>query len=218
MRAVVVPGLGRARRASAQSIDFRRLAARPQASTTISQTSRLLALIIVLTISPACARAPRPIIPGTTRAARTAIAHLQRDFDAILGAPDLQRMTWAVLVRSQDHDDTLYQVNAAKLMMPASNMKLVTMAAAAERLGWDYRFETRLETSAQIEAGHLTGDLIVVGGGDPTINYRGPSWLPAEPCGKRASFRRFPQVPSPFDVAQGAPSASRGAAGRSNID
>lgn len=81
-------------------------------------------------------------------------------------------MAWAVLVRSRDQDQVLYQVNAAKLMMPASNMKVLTMAAAAERLGWDYRFETRLQTMASIEGGHLTGDLIVAGGGDPTMNAR----------------------------------------------
>jgi D-alanyl-D-alanine carboxypeptidase/D-alanyl-D-alanine-endopeptidase (penicillin-binding protein 4) len=33
-------------------------------------------------------------------------------------------------------------------MMPASNMKILTLAAAAETLGWDYRFTTTLETSA----------------------------------------------------------------------
>ena len=57
-------------------------------------------------------------------------------------------------------------------MMPASNMKIVTLAAAAEALGWDYRFKTTLETTAPIEDGVLKGDLIVRGSGDPTINSR----------------------------------------------
>jgi D-alanyl-D-alanine carboxypeptidase/D-alanyl-D-alanine-endopeptidase (penicillin-binding protein 4) len=57
-------------------------------------------------------------------------------------------------------------------MMPASNMKIVTLAAAAETLGWDYRFTTTLETAAPIENGILKGDLIVRGTGDPTINTR----------------------------------------------
>ena len=30
-------------------------------------------------------------------------------------------------------------------MMPASNMKILTLAVAAETLGWDYRFTTTLE-------------------------------------------------------------------------
>ena len=57
-------------------------------------------------------------------------------------------------------------------MMPASNMKIVTLAAAAETLGWDYRFKTTLETTAEVDNGVLKGDLIVRGTGDPTINAR----------------------------------------------
>ena len=56
--------------------------------------------------------------------------------------------------------------------MPASTMKVVTLAVAAERLGWDARFTTRLETTGSIEDGVLRGDLIVTGDGDPTIGER----------------------------------------------
>ncbi len=56
--------------------------------------------------------------------------------------------------------------------MPGSNMKILTLAAAADLLGWDYRFETRLVTTAPLESGVLHGDLIVVGGGDPSISER----------------------------------------------
>ena len=44
-------------------------------------------------------------------------------------------------------------------MMPASNMKILTLAAAAETLGWDYRYTTTLETTGTIEDGVLHGDL-----------------------------------------------------------
>lgn len=114
----------------------------------------------------------RAVVPGTNPVSHAALQRLHTDLDSILASPDLQRMAWAVLVRALDHDEVLYQVNAGRLMMPASNMKILTMAGAAERLGWDHRFETRFQTTASIEAGHLTGDLIVVGGGDPTINAR----------------------------------------------
>ena len=48
-------------------------------------------------------------------------------------------------------------------------MKILTMAAAADRLGWDYRFETTLEAAGRIAHGMLTGDLVVTGSGDPSI-------------------------------------------------
>ena len=84
----------------------------------------------------------------------------------------MEQGLWGVEVKSLDTGRVLYALNARKLMMPASNMKIVTLAAAAEQLGWDYRFKTTLETTAEVENGVLKGDLIVRGGGDPTINAR----------------------------------------------
>jgi D-alanyl-D-alanine carboxypeptidase/D-alanyl-D-alanine-endopeptidase (penicillin-binding protein 4) len=78
--------------------------------------------------------------------------------------------------------ETLFALNPGKLVMPGSNMKLLTLAAASEVLGWDYRFDTKVVTMATIESGVLRGDLIVVGGGDPSISERsdepgGLQWL-----------------------------------------
>jgi D-alanyl-D-alanine carboxypeptidase/D-alanyl-D-alanine-endopeptidase (penicillin-binding protein 4) len=82
------------------------------------------------------------------------------------------RGAWAVDVRSLDTGEQLYTRDAERLMMPASNMKILTTAGAAEILGWDYRFTTTLEASAPIDAGVLKGDLFIRGSGDPTINAR----------------------------------------------
>src|SRR5262245_6793356 len=67
---------------------------------------------------------------------------LQRNINRIL-APTSERATWGVLVKSLTTNDTLYALNPRKLLLPASNMKLVTLAAAAERLGWTFSYETR---------------------------------------------------------------------------
>ncbi len=91
----------------------------------------------------------------------------------MFNAPIMDRGVWGVDVRSLDTGESLYRLNADKLMMPASNMKIVTLAATAETLGWDYRYTTTLETAAPIVNGVLEGDLIVRGTGDPTINARG---------------------------------------------
>jgi D-alanyl-D-alanine carboxypeptidase/D-alanyl-D-alanine-endopeptidase (penicillin-binding protein 4) len=66
--------------------------------------------------------------------------------------------------------ETLFSLNAEKLLIPASTMKLVTSATALELLGADYRFETKLGYTG--DAGNnniLQGDLVVVGGGDPAL-------------------------------------------------
>jgi D-alanyl-D-alanine carboxypeptidase/D-alanyl-D-alanine-endopeptidase (penicillin-binding protein 4) len=53
--------------------------------------------------------------------------------------------------------------------MPASNMKIVTLAAAAARLGWSFTYQTTLFATGPITDGVLSGDLLVVGTGDPSI-------------------------------------------------
>ena len=102
-----------------------------------------------------------------------AVRELQTNLRQVFGAPMARRGVWGVEIRSLDTGEPLFQHDAGKLMMPASNMKVLTLAAAAETLGWDFRYTTTLETSAPIENGVLHGDLIVRGTGDPTISSRG---------------------------------------------
>jgi D-alanyl-D-alanine carboxypeptidase/D-alanyl-D-alanine-endopeptidase (penicillin-binding protein 4) len=113
---------------------------------------------------PAAAAAAIPVA-GSPRS----LEALQHDIDAILAAPALERGYWGVIVESLDTHDVLYARNARKLMMPASTMKIVTLATTAERLGWEYRYDTRLLAGGPIAAGTLDGDLIVVGSGDPSL-------------------------------------------------
>src|SRR5437868_2715169 len=95
-----------------------------------------------------CHVAPSPSTPRFT-----AVQRLQHDIDTILTAPALERGFWGVLIRSLTRGDTLYSTNPRKLMMPASNMKIVTAAVAADRLGWEYRYETRLLATAPVDDG-----------------------------------------------------------------
>jgi serine-type D-Ala-D-Ala carboxypeptidase/endopeptidase (penicillin-binding protein 4) len=115
----------------------------------------------------ACHHSPKTVRP-TPQAARSA-HRLQHDIDAVLAAPELQRGYWGVLVRSLDTDQTLYALNARKLLMPASNMKIVTLAAAGEVLGWDYAYETKVAACGAVDGGSLNGDLVVIGSGDPSV-------------------------------------------------
>lgn len=64
---------------------------------------------------------------------------------------------------------TVFDYNAEKLFIPASVLKVVTSAVAMEILGADYRFQTRLGYSGEIEKGTLKGDLVIIGGGDPAL-------------------------------------------------
>jgi D-alanyl-D-alanine carboxypeptidase/D-alanyl-D-alanine-endopeptidase (penicillin-binding protein 4) len=98
---------------------------------------------------------------------------MRTNLDTIFNSPVMARSVWGVDIRSAETGELIFSRNGDRLMMPASNMKILTLAAAAQNLGWDYRFRTILETTAPIEAGVLRGDLIVRGNGDPSINTRG---------------------------------------------
>jgi D-alanyl-D-alanine carboxypeptidase/D-alanyl-D-alanine-endopeptidase (penicillin-binding protein 4) len=128
-------------------------------------------LAALLALSGAgCAGRARPTVTPAL-----AVQLLQRDLDSTFNAPALDRTLWAVVVQSAESGEPIYRLNPSKLVMPASNMKIMTLSAAAERLGWDFTFETRLYATGPIAGGVLRGDLLVVGSGDPTINGRGGS-------------------------------------------
>ncbi len=122
-----------------------------------------------------CATAPTTSTqPGATapEASTTPAGPIERRdaLDAIFNDPLFARATFGVRVESLADGRVLYTRNSEKLVIPASNMKLLTMAVAAEKLGWDFTFETKLEAAGTVADGTLTGDLVVVGGGDPSID------------------------------------------------
>lgn len=141
----------------------------------------LAALLAVLLTTGCATKTPPATTPSGSPNSRPIAAtplspdKLPAELDGIFGASAFERMQWGVVVQSLDSGAILYRRNPSKLFMPASNMKIVTLAATAERLGWDYRYRTTLVSPATIDAGVLRGDLVVVGSGDPTINSRGGS-------------------------------------------
>ncbi len=98
---------------------------------------------------------------------------LAKRVDAILSAPDLTRGFWGIEVVSLDNGKIIYAQNADKLFTPASNTKLFTTAAALALIGPDYSSRTTVETSGILDKyGRLTGDLVLVGRGDPNLSGR----------------------------------------------
>jgi len=135
-------------------------------------TRLVIALTAILAVSGCRAPKTVAVVPPAPSAETTAASRLQADLAAIFSTPQFERSFWSVLVRPLNSSESLYELNATKLMMPGSALKIVTAAAAAELLGWDYQFETRIVSPAPLENGVLRGDLFVVGGGDPSISER----------------------------------------------
>ena len=121
--------------------------------------------------SPSASPTPTPAVKTATPTAT--LAELQSRISEILRKPQLAPAMIGIKVASVETGKVLFEENAHKLLRPASNMKLYTVAAAIDRLSPDYRFVTSVYAPASPNAaGVIKGDLTLYGRGDPSIAAR----------------------------------------------
>lgn len=126
----------------------------------------MVALIASTTLA-ACAAPPGTAPVPKRLPPRAALRHT---IDSLVSQPQFRTAEWAVLVVDPARADTLYAHDAHLLMVPASNMKIVTSAVALTQLGGDFRYTTTFGVHGLLEDGVLRGDLVVTGRGDPTLS------------------------------------------------
>ena len=97
---------------------------------------------------------------------------LAQSIERILERDLLPHSLWGINVIDVNTGETIYERNAEKSFVPASNTKLFTTSAALETLGPDYRYTTTVWTDGEIIGNTLVGNLIVRGSGDPAIGGR----------------------------------------------
>src|SRR6266850_2161597 len=124
-------------------------------------------ILASLTISSSVAAQTPAARPRTTPLKGS----LEQRLGQLIDAPPFSRATWGIYV-VDDRGRVLYQRNADRFSVPASNTKLVVTAAAAVLLPADYRVTTSLYVNGRVDAGVLQGDLILYGRGDPTWSAR----------------------------------------------
>lgn len=125
--------------------------------------------------APAPKRLPRPAAPASPQSVslKQAIADLLGD--SALGGGDGRL---ALSVVSLEDDTALYTRNAHTPLIPASNMKLFTTAAALEFLSPSFVYETTVEALGMVTPMGVLGDVVIRGSGDPTISARMHGWDP----------------------------------------
>lgn len=96
---------------------------------------------------------------------------LQEKAESLANDPVFQNAITGISVIS-GHGEILSSVNAEKMLVPASNMKLISTGAALYELGPDYKFHTGIWYDGNIENGTLHGNLYIVGEGDPTLGSK----------------------------------------------
>jgi len=106
-------------------------------------------------------------------ASKKAAARFGARAETLLGTAPASKGEWGLLVVDRESGETLYEQNADKFFVPASNMQLFSTALALAKLGPDFRFRTTLETRGAISSeGVLSGDVALVGRGDPNLSNR----------------------------------------------
>jgi serine-type D-Ala-D-Ala carboxypeptidase/endopeptidase (penicillin-binding protein 4) len=88
-----------------------------------------------------------------------------------ISQPPFTNALWGIRVEEAD-GSVLYDRNGSTLVMPASNRKIFMAAFAAECLGLDSRLRTELWIDGEIRAGTLEGNVVLKGGGDPSLGGR----------------------------------------------
>jgi D-alanyl-D-alanine carboxypeptidase/D-alanyl-D-alanine-endopeptidase (penicillin-binding protein 4) len=114
---------------------------------------------------------PRPSVTSHARGA-AGPARLGARIDSILARPELRRAHVGVEVADAASGRVLYAHDAEKLLVPASNLKLVVTTTAARLLGPAYRWRTTVYGTGPVVDGTLRGDLVLYGRGDPTFSAR----------------------------------------------
>ena len=98
------------------------------------------------------------------------IRGLRDDVESILPRDRWPTARWSLLAVSLERGDTLVSADPDALLAPASNVKLLTSAAAMDALDPDFHYTTYLLADGEVAEGVLHGDLVLYGTGDPTLS------------------------------------------------
>jgi serine-type D-Ala-D-Ala carboxypeptidase/endopeptidase (penicillin-binding protein 4) len=106
-------------------------------------------------------RAGRPWTPQET-------ARLGLDMNALAG-PDAFPPSTGMLVIDGRDGSVLFSRNARAALVPGSTIKLITATAALDAFGPEHRFATSIVSNGARDGDELSGDIWLVGGGDPEL-------------------------------------------------
>ncbi len=128
----------------------------------------VLAGLLAGAVSPAFGDAVTTSLRPRGRATAAAVVP-QGSPAGLVGAAGLGGVT-GYIVAEVATGQVLEQENAQAMLPPASVAKAITALYALERLGPTYRYLTQVMAVGQLTGGRLNGDLVLVGGGDPTLD------------------------------------------------
>lgn len=95
---------------------------------------------------------------------------LKEALDSILSSSLLESVNTGILIFNLNSGDTVYAKNERKLFVPASLTKIVTSAVSIVKLRPEYTFRTLILSNGTQSDRIFSGNIYLVGGGDPTLS------------------------------------------------
>lgn len=121
--------------------------------------------------TPTATPTPTPT-PISTPVPIQTLPELQSKIRLALARPELRRGMVGIKIVSLQTGKVIFEENAEKYLMPASNMKSYTVATALEKLSPNYRIPTSVLANAMPDAnGVIKGDLTIFGRGDVSFGF-----------------------------------------------
>ncbi len=132
--------------------------------------------ICFVSAAPAPASPPVPVFDRKTQGGGGS-ADLAKRIDSIVGQKSQKKVQFSIHIVEADSGKTVFSRNANMALTPASNMKIVTTAAALKYLGTNYKYKTKV--------GLCDDTLVIIGSGDPLLGDkvtdakydRGVGWI-----------------------------------------
>src|SRR4030095_1301642 len=115
---------------------------------------------------PAVQPSPTPVIGSSAINCRQTLQGLTAKIADRLARPEVRRGQIGIKIVSLNTGKVLFQQNAEKYFMPASNMKNFTVATALEKLTPDFKFVTTVYSSSAPDATGTVKGLRIYGRGD----------------------------------------------------
>lgn len=140
----------------------------------------LLAAVAVLAVARALGPAPGEASagPGATARPGTTMWSARRVPGPVVALARAQVRAASVAevlagydgcIAADDRSGPLVRLRASEPLIPASAQKLLTGLSALQTFGPDHRLRTDARPTVPVRNGTIDGDLVVVGGGDPTL-------------------------------------------------
>jgi len=87
--------------------------------------------------------------------------NLQNSVDAPVNDPSMKNASISIHIQNLNNNSTVAQYDQNKSLTPASSLKLITTGVALERLGVNFKYETKLVSA--------NNNIYILGSGDPTL-------------------------------------------------